>query len=221
MSSTAAKPAQRSTDRRAKLIRLIHVAKRELGLDDDTYRTLLRSASGGLDSTASMNEPQLQAVLNQAKRSGFAVRSSSPGKPARRLDTSPEAKKVRALWLFLHHLKAVRDPSEQALAAYCKRIAKVDDLHWAASGQMVTLIETLKKWALRGYLPSAVVQQFRDLAEHTPPLPGAQAAAVKARLCLERGTGFDVHWSAWCTLNQALGRPAWPDLPAPKEATNP
>lgn len=210
-------------DRRGVLIRLIHIAKRDLRMDEDTYRTMLRTASGGISSTADMTERQLQAVVDQAKRSGFVVRvgpgkaAAAKGRGTRRLDMSHEARKVRALWLFLHHLGAVRDPSEAALAAYCRRIAKVDDLHWAASGQMVTLIETLKKWAMRGFLQTAISKQQTELAGR----PGVcldqrvANALAAAQYCLLRGQGYDAHWSAWCYLNRALGLPDWVDLPAP------
>lgn len=208
--SKSNQPIKATRDPRATLIRLIHVARRELQLDEDTYRTLLRTASGGLDSTALMDRRQLQAVLDQAKRSGFAVRSSRA--PGRRLDQSAEARKVRALWLFLHHLGAVRDPGEAALAAYCKRIAKVDDLHWAGQGQIATLTETLKKWALRGVLPAAVGQ----LASQLRACPGAAAAQAlaSAQDCLLRGQGYDAHWAAWCVLRRGLGLPELPELPA-------
>lgn len=201
-----------NTDMRARLVRLIHVAKRELQLDDDTYRAMLATASGGLTSTAAMSEAQLQAVLVRAKRAGFQVRASGPGGArGRRLDLSPEARKVRALWLFLNHLGAVRDVSEAALAAYCKRIAKVDDLHWASRAQMTTLTETLKKWAMRGPLTQCIAKLQSEVAE-TDITPEVQRHWEDHAVALQRGLGFDAHWYAWCALRRALGRPELPDL---------
>lgn len=195
--------------RRALLLRLIHVGKRELQLDDGAYRALLAAATGGLTSSAEMSEAQLQAVLDRLKRSGFAVRAG--GDKPRRLDRSPEARKVRALWLFLHQLGTVRDPGEAALAKYCKRIAGVDDLHWASAQQMTRLTETLKKWVLREGLPQAIAALARELAAQ----PDAQAddlksSALSQAACLRRQPppGYDAHWAAWCALNQALGRSA-------------
>lgn len=194
----------RETPQRQKLIRLIHVARRELGLDEPTYRTMLRTA-GQADSTTAMSVPQLKAVVEHVKRFGFKVRA----KADRRQDTSREARKVRALWLFLHHLGAVRDPSERALATYVKRIAKVDDLHWAHGDRMLALIETLKKWAMR-YLPAAVQALITELQAHAqahPLTPEQAEAANKAWVRLGDGVGFDVHWDAWELLHKALGRP--------------
>lgn len=213
MTMPAASPRKPPLDERARLVRLIHVAKRELQLDDDTYRAMLASSSGGLTSTTAMSEAQLQAVLVRAKRAGFKVRTA--GAQPRRLDLSPEARKVRALWLFLNHLGAVRDPGEAALGAYCRRIAKVSALQWASRGQMTTLTETLKKWALRpAYLPQALVT-LHDQAVAQPDLaarPDKQQALLNATECLQRGQGFDAHWGAWVALRRALGRPELPEL---------
>lgn len=196
---------------RKRLIKLIHVARREFEragtMDEPTYRTMLRTA-GGKDSTADMDVQALERVLAHAKRAGFKVRAKASD---RRQDTRPEARKVRALWLFLHALGVVKDPTEAALADYVKRIGKVDDLHWANGQAMLALVETLKKWAMR-FLPAAV-KALR-----------AEAAALAARgalsaeqmgLCqwahdqVGHGTPtFDRHLAAWETYSAIVGRPA-------------
>ena len=105
---------------RQRLIRLIHVAKRDLSMDDDTYRAILLRI-GKKASSADLTIPELEKVLEHLKRSGFKVRSkakSAQAKPSRPLAQDGESKKIRALWLFLHELGAVKNPSEEALAAY-------------------------------------------------------------------------------------------------------
>ena len=194
--------------RRAQLIKLIHVARRDLEkagkMDEPTYRAMLRSA-GGADSTTEMGVPALLKVLEQAKRSGFQVRSK-PGD--RRQNTSHEARKVRALWLFLHELGVVKDPSEAALAKYVKRIAQVDDMHWADGRAMERLIETLKKWAMR-FLPKVVaelqVQVFhlRRAGKLTPEQEERAGRCIGRLRDLE---GFDVHWDAWEVFSHLVGR---------------
>ncbi|MBB1601549.1 gp16 family protein [Variovorax sp. UMC13] len=192
---------------RGRLITLIHVAKRDLQMDDPTYRTMLRTA-GKADSTAKMGVPALMKVLEHAKKAGFKVRSKAGDRP---LATSTEARKVRALWLFLHQLGAVQDPAESALAAYVRRIAKVDDLRWARHDQMLALIETLKKWAMR-FLPAAVAGLRADAA----------ALAARGELTAEQlghcqwahnevsggELTFDRHWAAWEAYVAIVGRPA-------------
>ena len=111
------------TPNRQRLIRLIHVAKRDLSMDDDTYRAILQRI-GKKASSADLTIPELEKVLEHLKRSGFKVRSKSKSapkpaqaKPSRPLAQDLESKKIRALWLFLHELGAVKNPSEEALAA--------------------------------------------------------------------------------------------------------
>lgn len=207
---------------RATLIKIIHVARRELGMDEPTYRAMLLNA-GKADSTSRMDVRALQAVLEQAKRAGFKVRSV---KPDRRQDTTPVARKARALWLFLHHLGAVRDPSERALATYVRRIAKVDDMHWAGYAAMASLIETMKKWAMRPqYLPAAL-DRLKDEVNQAHLAGGLSAARLedveRARYALARladSGAFDHAWAAWECLTLALGRPLPGELaPARPEA---
>lgn len=203
---------------RARLVKLIHVARRELDMDEDTYRLMLQNV-GGADSTMRMELGKLKAVVDHLKAKGFKVRAkaqpATTSRRDRRLDSSPSARKVRALWLMLHQLGAVRDPSEQALAVYCKRIAKVDDLHWANDQQMHDLVETLKKWALR-FLPAAIAELGRQLSQLTDParMPAALRAIDYAQACLVRGRGFDFHWWAWEALAEALNQPLAADLVA-------
>ncbi|MBU1352135.1 MAG: regulatory protein GemA [Gammaproteobacteria bacterium] len=209
--TTAKAPAN---NRRATLIKLIHVAKRELGqksgLDDLAYRDILR-AIGNTESLAAMDVPNMERVLAHMKSKGFQVRPKAGGRP---LAVTPDARKVRALWLFLHVLGEVRDPSEKALAAYVNRIAKVDDLRWAGSRSIENLIETLKKWAMRR-LPAAVAALRQEVVQlhRASPLSAAQIERVEyAQLCLHRGQGFDLHWWAWEALMQALEQPVAGDI---------
>ena len=198
-----------SNPRRAALIKLIQVAKRDLGrlsgLDDLAYRDILRTI-GGSESLAAMTVPNMELVLAHMKSKGFVVRPKAGDRPQ---TINPDASKVRALWLFLHVLGEVRDPSEKALAAYVKRIAKVDDLRWAHGRVVDTLIETLKKWAMRR-LPAAVaVLRGEVIAAHrSTPLTADQAElAMQAQAYLNRGQGFDMHWWAWECLMGVLERP--------------
>jgi len=149
----------RRPDPRQSLIRLIHVAKRDLALDDDTYRTMLLTVTGK-DSSAGLSIPQLERVLAHMKAHGFKVRHKSPPDRPRNSRHSPgglsrpiaqdaQSKKIRALWLSLHDMGAVRDGSEAALAAYVKRITHIDALQWLDADQASLVIETLKKWQAR------------------------------------------------------------------------
>ncbi|SED48177.1 gp16 family protein [Pseudomonas anguilliseptica] len=135
-------------DNRLRLIKLIHVARRELCMDDDTYRLLLKGMKGldGATSTANLSVPSLYRVLEQLKQRGFKVR---PSKKQRPLAADEQSKKIRALWLTLHGVGEVRDPSEEALAKFVLKMTGVQALQWLSSDQASRVIENLKKWQLR------------------------------------------------------------------------
>ncbi len=201
-------------DARQRLIRLIHVGKRELGLDDEIYRALLMG-SVHKDSTSAMSVPELERVLERMKRSGFKVRVKSArppaqSRPGRPLAQYPEARKVRALWLFLHQLGAVKNPSEEALAAYVKRIAKVDALQWTNGNQTEALIETLKKWAMR-YLPGQVREMAQTLSEAiktgSVTLSDEELTGLRSTVGLaQTRQTFDPMQTAWDALKTALDK---------------
>ncbi|MFJ4141452.1 gp16 family protein [Pseudomonas sp. NPDC089734] len=133
-------------DQRTRLIRLIHVARRELSMESDTYRLMLAGMKGleGTTSTADLSLPNLKRVLEQLKSKGFKVRPNK--KPKRPLADDPQAQKIRSLWLQLHEMGTVRDSSETALAKYVFSMTKVEALQWLTTSQASHVIETLKQW---------------------------------------------------------------------------
>ena len=191
---------------RLRLIRLLHVAKRDLRMSDDDYRAVLTRASEGAHSSAKdMDVVALEKAISHLKRCGFKVRTkgkSKPSipKPSRPLAGDPESRKIRALWLMLHELGAVNNPSEAALAAYVKRVARVDALQWIDGKQALALIESLKKWALR-FLPDAVNKLSLQARELT--LSDIKVAQLNERIntAFNRGT-FDPMQRAWEALNE-------------------
>lgn len=138
---------------RLKLIKLIHVAKRELAMDDDTYRALMRNTAGldGATSCVELTVPKLRLLLDQLKARGFRVRPTSRSRPAqsRPLANDPQSKLIRHLWLELHSAGAVRDPSERALGRFVAGMTDVESLQWLSSNQASQVIERLKKWLAR------------------------------------------------------------------------
>ena len=134
---------------RLSLIKLIHVARRELRMDDDTFRLMLASMTGleGATSSADLSVPNLLRVLEQLKQKGFKPRPNKAGKRPQANDE--QSKKIRSLWLVLHALGAVRDPSEEALANFVKSMTKVSALQWLSVPQASRVIENLKQWQHR------------------------------------------------------------------------
>jgi len=150
-------------------IQLIHVARQQTGMDDDTYRAMLHDRFG-VASSKEMGWQQRKQLLDYFKTLGFKVRSTGKAtgavkaKPSRALAGDAESRKIRSLWILLHELGAVRNPSEAALAVYVKRLTKVDTLQWVNGAQAKTLIETLKKWAMR-FLPAKVESMAAQCTE--------------------------------------------------------
>ncbi|EYU13285.1 Mu-like prophage protein gp16 [Photorhabdus aegyptia] len=81
-----------------KFIQLIHIARSNLKLDEDTYRQMLLSETGKV-STRKIDIPQLTRVLEAMKKRGFKIKTSRKFKTSRPLDSHPQSKKIRALWL--------------------------------------------------------------------------------------------------------------------------
>lgn len=138
-----------SNQNRVRLIKLIHVGRRELGMDDETYRLMLASMNGldGATSTADLNVPNLYRVLEQLKQKGFKVRPKSKGKRPAAAD--PQSKKIRSLWLTLRDKGALRDPSEEALVKFVHGETGVQTLQWLTTEQASQVIEHLKQWIAR------------------------------------------------------------------------
>ena len=77
--------------------------------------------------------------------------SGKPDIPVREAAAGVDAqiKKIRALWLELHRLGAVRSPSELSLARFVSRMTGVDYQGWLSVDDASRVIEHLKKWKQR------------------------------------------------------------------------
>jgi hypothetical protein len=127
----------------------VHIAKKELGLDDATYRAVLARVTGKT-SAGDCSEAQLRAVLDHFKSEGFKARSKAPKRAGSRpLAASPHAGKIRALWLALYNLGVIEHASEAALASFVERQTKVAALQWLTPAQAYKVIEALKSWSTR------------------------------------------------------------------------
>lgn len=129
-----------------KYIKLIHIAKKQLNLDDDTYRHLLTSETKKT-STKDMTVWELEKIIKNLNAKGFKI--SSNLKKETITATKPMHKKIRSLWLTLADKGAVKNRSEKALNAYIKRITGVELMNWLSDSESVKIIETLKKWLSR------------------------------------------------------------------------
>lgn len=139
-----------STSVKNKKIAMIKIAQNQLNIDDETYRAILNRLTGKT-SCKYMNFLELNRVLDEMIKKGFVVKPknpthSTPIKTAKYI-TSDERDKVLSLWIALADIGAVRNRSDQALAAYCKKLTV--KAHWHFSDDYIPVIEGLKGWYWR------------------------------------------------------------------------
>lgn len=123
------------------LLAKIHIAKKDLGLDDDTYRDLLEQRYSRR-SSARLSDAQLIDLIGHFKNQGFKPK----GSPKR----AGQIAKVRALWLAGYNLGLIRDPSDAALGAFVARTAAVAAVNWLRDARAANkAVEGLKAWLVR------------------------------------------------------------------------
>jgi phage gp16-like protein len=119
----------------------IHVARKQLGLDDDTYRALALRVTGE-SSAAAMTEGQRGRLLEEMRRQGF--------KPAKKGLEGPFAAKLQALWIAGWNLGVFRDRSDAALLAFVRRQTHIDHTRFLLDGEVAAkAVDALKAWMTR------------------------------------------------------------------------
>lgn len=83
----------------ARKIALIHVAKRQLGMADDAYRALLRSAAGA-ESSVALSASGFQAVMRRFVELGFDGGTGRAPQCERRVDMASPAQLRRVRLMF-------------------------------------------------------------------------------------------------------------------------
>jgi phage gp16-like protein len=126
----------------------VHIARKDLALDTDSYRAILRRLTG-LDSAGLMTIEQLGTVLDEFRRLGWRPKHHAKRAGSRRLARGGVASKIRALWLSLYHLGAVRDPSEEALAHFIAETTGTEAMQWLDNAAADTVIKALRGWCGR------------------------------------------------------------------------
>ncbi|EEZ1655206.1 DUF1018 domain-containing protein [Escherichia coli] len=142
---------------RGKLISAIHVAKRELALDDETYTSALLAATGKT-SCRDMSPDELSRVLDVFKKRGFKVRQNPVN---RALKPGTVTAKIRAIWKVMHRQGFISDGAETALNRWVKSQTAAQNggegvANWQWLEQHPALasdvLERLKRWHRRKML---------------------------------------------------------------------
>lgn len=155
-----------------RLLKIVQVGRRELGLDEEDYRALLESVTGAR-SAKGLNAAKLEAVITAMKGLGFKVKGGAQvngrrSPPSSAKVQAPEVRKVRAIWITMYNDGFVRDGSDDALGSYIKRMtananggAGISRPEWLTSSQAERVLEALKKWHIR--LMTAAIIERGDL----------------------------------------------------------
>ncbi|WP_345858698.1 regulatory protein GemA [Shewanella algae] len=157
------------TENRKRLMALINIAKGKLALDEDTYRALLKGATGK-ESLRAMGVHELEMALATLKQKGFKPMSKSSAKAnksgtKRRMSPASGNSKIAlidrivAIWITMGHHLVIADSNEAALDAYVRRMTLrasgagsglgVDSVRWLDETQAVKVLESLKNWHKR------------------------------------------------------------------------
>lgn len=118
----------------------IHVARKQLGLDEDTYRAVLVRVTGK-DSAGAMSEAERERVVQELRRQGFKPSGRAAGR---------FAGKLQALWIGCWNLGLINDRSDAGLTSFVKRQTKVDHTRFLRHAEDADkVIEALKGWMTR------------------------------------------------------------------------
>ena len=136
----------RLLNKKTNLIRLIHIAKQQVGMSEGDYRTMLATVSRGKTSSKDLTAEQLETVLRHIKAQGFEV-SQSPSRAEEWQGFATQYDKLRDLWKKLYAEGKVRHNTDHALHSFC---AKHGGETWRENGNIQSrLIERLKNWLSR------------------------------------------------------------------------
>lgn len=125
-------PRPRTPTRQAELAK-IHIAKKQLGLDEDTYRDMLWTVAR-VRSAKELDGAGREAVLEHLKAQGFTGRRRYPGRPHNidSADRGPQLKKIEALlaeagrpWAYADSIARRMFKRERVALCYPEELSKL------------------------------------------------------------------------------------------------
>lgn len=178
-------------EQRRSLTTRIHLAKNQLGMDEDSYRANLAHYGKGKKSCSDMSVPELEAVLAAFVKLGFKpVKKAVKGRlsPSTASGPKDERSAIRALWIFMHRAEFIQDGSETALNDWVQRMTAkanggtgIAEVQWLQGEDAAKTLNSLKRWARRclfedlkkrGYQPEPK-DSYNQLLERWERINGA------------------------------------------------
>ena len=114
----------------------IHIAKKELGLDDSTYRGVLWDRYGK-ETAADLTDRQAADLIDLFRQKGWRPISFR------------QAGLIHVLWRRLEDAGALKHPGERSLGGFVEHATGRDDLRKLTVYEASRVIEMLKKWIER------------------------------------------------------------------------
>lgn len=131
----------------------IHIAKKQLGLSEDDYRSLLGQRYG-VDSSKALTNTQAADLLAAFEALGWQPAAPSPAAAQRRgwgkaryehlagragMATPRQLRKIEASWRSL-----ARNPSDAALLAFLERQTGIKRMEWLRKTDVPAVLTALK-----------------------------------------------------------------------------
>ena len=132
----------------------IHIARKQLGLEDEVYRAIVRRVSARYriepaESSAVLDPRERAALLAELSSLGFKV---APPR-AKREDwiegRNPHTRKLLACWFDLVRAGASKHPGKKALRHFIRRATGKEAIEWLSPEECSKVIEELKAWHRR------------------------------------------------------------------------
>ncbi len=119
----------------------IHIAKKDLGLDDETYREMLLNVAG-VTSSAQLDEEGRKKILRHFEQHGYKFHHKSAKASGMHLPASPE----RASYLSMigSLLTSLEKPWSYA-DSIARHVYKVDKVRWLKPEQLKVVMVLLMK----------------------------------------------------------------------------
>jgi hypothetical protein len=119
---------------------LLHVAKAQLGLEDDIYRGILHQEAG-VSSSKDLTLIGFDRVMKRLKQLGFRRKAKPVIKQRRPGMASPEQ-----IWKINDLARQLGwQDNPKRLAGFVKKYANIERLEWLPHGKAWRIIEALKK----------------------------------------------------------------------------
>lgn len=131
----------KAADKARREIQLIHVARSQVGMDDETYRNLLKDRFGAA-SSKDLNEYQRRQLLDHLKTLGFKVVTKHV-KPKTKPELQALMDKIEALLADMKLPWAYLTAHQPGQPSMLKRLAGVDQIGWANAEGLRAIITAL------------------------------------------------------------------------------